>query len=144
MNSRSRSSTSSRKRKKWGSLLRWPLSQRVPLWLAKSGRNTTGIVTATAPTARPTTGIAMGDGTTEKAINTAVNSAATRETETCKEYKSTSPIQRIRDWPVGQSRRLFWQIIRFYSISANTETIAPLYDLPGELVQILPAKVGIA
>ena len=52
--------------------------------------------------------------------------------------------QRIRDWPVGQSRRLFWQIISFYPIPADTETIAPLDNLPGELVQILPAKVGIA
>lgn len=39
-----------------------------------------------------------------------------------------SPIQRIRDWPVGQSRRLFGQIILFYSIPANTKTIAPLDD----------------
>lgn len=36
------------------------------------------------------------------------------------------------------------QIIRFYSIPADTETVAPLDDLLGELVQILPAKIDIA
>ncbi|OUN19574.1 hypothetical protein B5G34_17295 [Flavonifractor sp. An82] len=46
-----------------------------------------GTVTATVPTARLTTGIAMGDGTTEKAINTAANLVGTRETEVCKRYK---------------------------------------------------------
>ena len=43
--------------------------------------------TATAPTARPTMGIAMVAGTTGRAISTAVNLAATRGTEVCKQHK---------------------------------------------------------
>ena len=57
--------------------------------------------------------------------------------------KSTSLIQRIRDWPTGQSRRLFWQIFFSHSIPADTKTVAPLNDCLRELVQIFPAKVGI-
>lgn len=58
--------------------------------------------------------------------------------------KSTPPIQRIRDWPIGQSHCLFWQIFFPYPIAADTEATAPLDDLTGKLVQILPAEVSIA
>ena len=51
--------------------------------------------------------------------------------------------QRIRDWPTGQSRRLFWQIFFSHSIPADTKTVAPFNDCLRELVQIFPAKVGI-
>ena len=44
-------------------------------------------VTVTAPTVLPTSAIATGDGTMEKAINTAANLVGTKETEVCKRYK---------------------------------------------------------
>ena len=76
------------KKKKAGlfTALRWPLLWRVPRWPAGAERSTTGTITATAPTARPTTAIAVAAGTTGRAISAAGSSAATRETEVCKKY----------------------------------------------------------
>lgn len=51
------------------------------------GKGMMDTVTATAPTARLTTGIAMAAGTMGKATSTAVNLAATRGTGVCKRYK---------------------------------------------------------
>ena len=58
----------------------WPLSRQGFPRPARAGRNTKGTVTATVPTAHPTTGIATADGTMGKAISTAVSFAATRGT----------------------------------------------------------------
>ena len=50
----------------------------------------------------------------------------------------------MRDWPTGQSLRLFWQIFFPHPIPADTKTVAPLDDRLRELVQILSSKVCIA
>ena len=44
----------------------------------------------------------------------------------------------------GQSRRLFRQVFLPDPVTADAETVASLDDLPGELVQIFPAEVGVA
>lgn len=75
------------KKKKWAFSLRWLPLRRVPRWPVVAERSTPGTVTATAPTVRPITAIATGDGTTGRAISTAVNLAETRGTEVCKRYK---------------------------------------------------------
>lgn len=94
MISRNRSGTSSRKRRRWVFSPRWPPSRRVPRWPAGAERSTAGTATATAPTARLTTGIAMAAGITGGAISTAANSEATRETEVCKRTATASLYQR--------------------------------------------------
>ena len=44
----------------------------------------------------------------------------------------------------GQSRRLFRQVFLPDPVAADAETVASLDDLLGKLVQIFPAKVGVA
>ena len=80
-------SSAARPKKKGGLLSALGPSQPERQSPVTSTRSMMGTVTVTASTAHPTTAIATGDGTTERAISTAVSLAATKGTGACKRNK---------------------------------------------------------